>query len=178
MDWFYRINIGLLIVMGLTTAGMLVNHEMEAMGRPSTDQSKSAALKKKYEDQLAKNAWIYKEVLTLEKKGEVDEAINRIKKIMKSRPEDAYSLVLLGRLYYKQGHLAQAVHSYRKAIQKDPDYVDKNTPLFIGDEIMKLISSARGKLNREKKLKPNDMQIRTAINDIYYLQRRIAGGCE
>jgi hypothetical protein len=43
---------------------------------------------------------------------------------------------------------------------------------------MDIISEARSKLLREKKLKPGDKSISIALEDIYYLQRRIAGGCE
>ncbi len=48
----------------------------------------------------------------------------------------------------------------------------------MGDMIMDIISETRSKLLREKKLKPGDKSINVALEDIYYLQRRIAGGCE
>ncbi len=178
MDRFYKINIAVLLVLSVITVGMLVQHEIEVQGSVNPKFTKKAILKRKYEKQMARNAWLYGKVISLQKAGQSVQAIEELRKIMANNPSDAYASVLLGRLYYQQGRLADAIHSYRKAVQKDPDYVDKKTPLYIGDEIMELISNARGKLNREKRLKPNDTKIQTAINDIYYLQRRIAGGCE
>ena len=178
VDWFFRVNTAVLIVLVAVTAGMIVQHELELKADSSHSSPGINTLQKRYEEQLAKKAWLYKDVLYLEKKGDFEKAASKVLKILKDHPNDAYGLVLLGRLYSQQGQIVKAVRSYRRAVELDPDYVDKTTPLYIGDEIMKLISGARGKLNREKKLKPEDKQIQAAINDIYYLQRRIAGGCE
>jgi len=135
-------------------------------------------LKRHYEQILADNARIYAEVISLQEAGDYQDALEKLKEINRNRGESAYGYVLEARIENKIGHLTTTLHAYRKAVEKDPDYVDKNTPLFIGTEIMDIITASRGKLNRERKLRPGDMDIRTAINDIYYLQRRIAGGCE
>ncbi|NPA94333.1 MAG: tetratricopeptide repeat protein [Thermodesulfobacteria bacterium] len=178
MDWFYKLNVALLIAIGVIVLSMIVQHEMNQSRTVAAQEDSSAALKRKYEQQMAKNAWLYKKVLVLEKKGKLNEAMEELHKILAEHPSDAYGFVLEARLLYRQGHLADAIHFYRKAIEMDPDYVDRKTPLYIGDEIMKVISNSRAKLHRERKLKPGDPKIKAAIDDIYYLQRRIAGGCE
>ncbi len=178
MDWFHKINIALIVILGLTVLVMVVHHETTISSAVKRQGDTAAELKRKYEQQMAKNAWLYRNVLVLEKKGKLDEAMEELRKILAQHPKDAYGLILEARLYYRQGHLADAIHTYRKAIEMDPDYVDRKTPLYIGDEIMKIIEGSRAKLHRERKLKPGDTKIKVAIDDIYYLQRRIAGGCE
>ncbi len=86
--------------------------------------------------------------------------------------------MLKAEIFTEKGNLVNALSMYRHAIEMEPDLVDNKTPLFIGDSVMDLITVARGKLNREKKLKPNDATLTIALDNIYYLQRRIAGGCE
>jgi hypothetical protein len=41
-----------------------------------------------------------------------------------------------------------------------------------------LVTEGREKFAREKALKPEDKEIKMALEDIYYLQSRLAGGCE
>jgi len=41
-----------------------------------------------------------------------------------------------------------------------------------------VVTEGREKFGREKSLKPKDKNVRKALEDVYYLQRRLAGGCE
>lgn len=177
-DWFERINIMVLATLVLVTTGMLVRNEMEHRTAGAGVVSGNELFKRHYSEIQARNATVYREVIELEEAGRLDQAMAKLRSIIKGRGDDAYAHLLMARLYYGQGHLADSIHAYRLAVEKDPDYVDKKTPLFHGEEIMERITESRTKLNREKKLKPGDRKILTAINDIYYLQRRIAGGCE
>ncbi len=178
MDWIHRITVAALSLLVLVTGWMLVQHEMARREAAASVPDTAQLLKRHYDQIMADNARIYAQVISLQEAGEYQEALDKLKELNKDRGESAWGYVLEARLENKIGHLARAIHAYRRAVEKDPDYVDKNTPLFVGSEIMDIITVSRGKLNRERKLRPGDQAIRTAINDIYYLQRRIAGGCE
>jgi Flp pilus assembly protein TadD len=143
-----------------------------------TETDSTVVLKKLYEKRLAENAEIYKEVIKLQKESNYSKAMTELEEIIRANPEKTQSYVLKAQLLNNLGELAEAVAMYRKAIEMDPDFVDKKSPLFIGNSVMEFIPEARGKLNREKKLKPGDKTIKAALENIYYLQRRIAGGCE
>ena len=82
------------------------------------------------------------------------------------------------RIDLEQGELRETIHNYRRAVEMEADYVDERTPLFIGNEIKKLVTEGREKFSREKALKPKDKEVRKALKDVYYLQSRLAGGCE
>ena len=178
MDWFQRIVLAALVVVLGATGWMLIDHELHAKSSAAHTADPAVKLKQHYAELQRKNARIFAKVIALKESGKHDAALNRLKTLIAKHSENAYGYVLLARLEYAQGSLTNALHAYRKAVELDPDYVDKTTPLFIGTEIMDVITKSRGKINRERKLKPGDPKIRAAVNDIYYLQRRIAGGCE
>ncbi len=178
MDWFQRIIIGAFAAIILVTGWMIVEHELETRRAASHSASSTEQLRRQYDQIKRENQRIFSEVIALKDAGDYEGAIEKLRKLIAAHGENAYGYVLLARLEYEHGSITDALHAYRKAVEKDPDYVDKTTPLFIGNEIMDVITRSRAKVNRERKLRPGDQKIRTAINDIYYLQRRIAGGCE
>ena len=96
----------------------------------------------------------------------------------KTHPENPFTYVYLARFHLKEGRLGKSIQNYRRAIEMEPDYVDERTPLFIGDEIGELVVEGREKFGREKALKPKDKEVRRTLKDVYYIQSRLAGGCE
>jgi tetratricopeptide (TPR) repeat protein len=101
-----------------------------------------------------------------------------LRDVIDKYPERPRSYVYLAQLYLAQGKLGDAIHNYRQAVEMEPDYVDERTPLFIGDKIKDLVTEGREKFAREKALKPKDKGVKLALKDVYYLQSRLAGGCE
>jgi len=177
MDWLDRLSIAAIAGITLVTIGMLANQEItkrqqDNPGVEATEEKSSYAL------QMEIDKKIYEEVISYKKQGLYTEAMAKLKDIIKRYPEKSLSYVYLAQLYLKQGKLADGIHNYRRAVEMEPDYVDERTPLFIGDEIKELVTEGREKFAREKALKPKDKEVRKALKDIYYLQSRLAGGCE
>ena len=178
MDRLDKFNIVILVALTLITAGMVIQHEIAVKKTAGPAVDDSLLIKKQYEKRLAENARIYSEVIALQKEARYSEAMTRLEEIIQAHPENGQSYVYKAQLLNSLGRLAEAIGMYRRAVEMEPDFVDKTSPLFIGETIMKIIPEARSKFNREKKLKPGDKTITTALENIYYLQRRIAGGCE
>ncbi|MEA3469152.1 MAG: hypothetical protein U9R57_13140 [Thermodesulfobacteriota bacterium] len=178
MDSLDKFNFILLAVLILLTTGMLVQHELMASKNTVSVLDGKEAMIKQYEERIARDAIIYKEVVVAKDENRQQDAMTMLDEIIRSHPENPQSYVLQAEIIHTKGQLAKAIATYRIAIEMEPDLVDNKTPLFIGDSVMDLITVARGKLNREKKLKPDDKTIAVALENIYYLQRRIAGGCE
>ncbi len=177
MDLIHKISITALVILSLVTGGMLIQHQMTTQGAQGTKTNK-VDLKQFYADLMAKNAELYTEVIKLQNQKQFTQAMEKLEEIRTAQPDNPQSDIYQAELEYSQGKVAAALHSYRVAVDRQPDYVDKKTPLFIGNIILDMINEARGKLQREKKLKPNDRTILIALDDLLYLQRRIAGGCE
>ncbi|NOQ46216.1 MAG: tetratricopeptide repeat protein [Desulfobulbaceae bacterium] len=178
MDWLDKLNIIVLAVLVLITAGMLTQHEIMDKKQAGPETESREVLNKLYEERVARDAETYREVIAFQEQGRHSEAMTKLEEIIQSHPENPQSYVYKARILNNLGELAEAIGMYRAAVEMEPDFVDNKTPIFIGDTVMDLITVARGKLNREKKLKPGDKTVRLALDNIYYLQRRIAGGCE
>ena len=178
MQLIHKLSLAALILISLITTGMLIQHQILTQHLHGTAADRKVELKKMYEQRIAQDTEIYSEFVILLNQKQFSPAIEKLQEIKAAHPKNSLSSVYLAQLQYNQGKIAAAIHSYRVAVDREPDYVDKKTPLFIGDKIMDLINESRSKLNREKKLKPGDKTIRLALEDVYYLERRIAGGCE
>ena len=177
MPLIHKLTIAALAALVLTTAAMLVQHGLSAARLP-TETSAKALQQKAFDDIVSNNKKIFAQTEQLLQTGRFDDARQSIDEIRKQHPDNPQSFVYLARIQMKEGRIGDAIHSYRIAIEMEPAYTDKNTPLYIGTVINDILPEARTKLNREKKLKPGDASIKARLEDVYYLQRRIAGGCE
>jgi tetratricopeptide (TPR) repeat protein len=177
MDRLDKLSIAAIAVFTFIIVGMLTSHGMTKTqnhnpGLTASEQQDSYAL------QMEMDKKIYERVLSFKNKGLFAEAMAELKDVMEKYPERPRSYVYLAQLYVEQGKLGDAIHHYRQAVEMEPDYVDDRTPLFIGDKIKGLVTEGREKFAREKALKPKDKKIKMALQDVYYLQSRLAGGCE
>ncbi|MDY6987467.1 MAG: hypothetical protein SWQ30_05355 [Thermodesulfobacteriota bacterium] len=177
MDWLDKLSIAAIAAIAVITMGMLANQELIKRGQDNPGEE-AKGQESPYALQMEEDNRLFKEVRAFEEQGLYQEAMVQVEDIMKSYPEKSLSYVYLARLHFKQGELGESIINYRQAVEREPDYVDERTPLFIGDEIKQIVEEGREKLGREKELKPEDKQVRNALKDIYYLQSRLAGGCE
>jgi tetratricopeptide (TPR) repeat protein len=177
MDRLDKLSIAAIAGFTLIIVGMLVNHEVTG-----TQQHNPGPAVKVQPDahtlQMEMDKKIYQGVISYKNKGLYAEAMAELRDVMARYPERPRSYVYLAQLYLEQGKLGDAIHHYRKAVEVEPDYVDDRTPLFIGDKIKAVVTEGREKFAREKALKPKDKKIKMALQDVYYLQSRLAGGCE
>jgi tetratricopeptide (TPR) repeat protein len=177
MDWLDKLSIVAIVIISVTAIVMLADQALVKRhnnnpGSETEEKSNPYALKEEA------NKQIYGEVTSYMGKGLYGEAMSKLEDIVKMYPDNPQSYVYLARVHLKQGRLGESLRNYRIAVEMEPDYVDERTPLFIGDEIEDLVEEGREKFGREKDLKPEDEEVRKTLKDIYYIQRRLAGGCE
>jgi predicted Zn-dependent protease len=177
MPLIHKFTIAALAVLVTVTAAMLVQHNLSVASVPATD-GPDVLQQKAFDEFIARNREMFGNTDALITARNFDQALEKIEQIRQQHPDNPQVFVYLARVRYAQGRIADAVTNYRRAVEMEPGYTDKTTPLYIGDRINELLPEARTKLNREKKLKPGDASIRAGLEDVYYLQRRIAGGCE
>ncbi|MGA1870006.1 MAG: tetratricopeptide repeat protein [bacterium] len=174
-DNFDRLNCIIIAALIILIAVMILNEKGEVtsavVDQPSISPIKNKILRE--EDQK-----IYKLVFEHEEKRDFQKALSEINNIIQNKPDRAQSLVYQARLYRKQAMLGKSAQSYRRALEADSKFLDKNYYLFINKEVIALLSSAIPKFKREKNLKPNDSEVKQTLRDLYYLRRKVAGGCE
>jgi tetratricopeptide (TPR) repeat protein len=167
----------LMLLIVITTV-MLVQERTATSHAEGPRPDNLEQLKKMYQKRIARDKKIYLEVETLSGQKQYAAALDKLREIQEQHPDNPLSLIYQARLQYNMGKMASAIESYRQAVDKEPDYIDQKTPLFIGKAIMEHLDESKGKLVREIKLRPKDKQIRQALDKLLYLQRRVAGGCE
>ena len=178
MDWLDKFNITVIALISLITIGMVANQEIMKRSQGDPDAQRKAEKAQYYAMQKEINAKIYKDVVSLKEQGLYEESMAKLQEVMKANPVNSQSFVYMAQLSVARGKLADAIHNYRQAVEKEPDYVDKRTPLFIGPDIKKQVTEGLVLFGREKMLKPNDKEVKVVLQNLYYLQRRLLGGCE
>jgi tetratricopeptide (TPR) repeat protein len=176
VDWTDKLSLAAILVLTAITLGMLGNHQIAK--RRDNNAGLRIEAGAAYAAQIEADKKIYEEVVSYNEQGLYSEAMSSLKGIMERYPEKPLSYVHLARLDLKQGELADSIHNYRQAVELEPDYVDEKAPLYMGEEIKTLVKEGIEKLKREEAMRPKDRKIKEALKDVYYLQRRLAGGCE
>ncbi|HEY3360111.1 MAG TPA: tetratricopeptide repeat protein [Polyangia bacterium] len=82
-------------------------------------------------------------------------------------PHEGEPHMLLGDIHLRRQDLAAALRAYREAVDRNPDYLDRKTPLFQGRKLKHVVDEAQ----REA------VTARAHQKLIHYLLRRLAGGC-
>jgi tetratricopeptide (TPR) repeat protein len=108
-----------------------------------------------------------------------NETIAQANKILQMDKNEPFAYLYLARAYRELDNLDEGITNYSQAIRLHPDFVDKKSEDFLGRNKKELkpyvdraITVSRSK---EFRSKPNYKKV---LKHIYYLQRRMAGGCE
>ncbi len=156
---------------------MLVQHEISARSSATVINSGEEELHK-IQQRMELDSKIYHEVAVLFEQRQYKQAREKLTEVQTMHPDSSTALLWQARLEYEEGMLAESLSSYRQAVDSEPGYIDKKSPLFVGKSIKQKVEEAQEKLQREMQLKPGDMSVKKALDDLLYLKRRLAGGCE
>ena len=110
--------------------------------------------------------------------GRLREAAQTLKDLCRKDPFDASAHALLGQACSRLQDYPSAVKEYRMCLALDADYVDKRSVKFIGKKINCMLGECKPQLESELSKNPGDKQASGAIQDVNYLERMLAGGCE
>jgi len=109
--------------------------------------------------------------------GRSAEALLRLQEFEKAYPGEPHTQILRGAILVDQGVLGEGVSQYATAVRMNGDYVDANSSLNRRDEIDQLIVSALPKARESVRRNATAAGEKT-LKELYYLQSRLAGGCE
>ena len=117
MDRLDKFNITIIALISLITIGMLANQEI-IKRRQGNHEAAAAEKARYYAEQMALNAKIYQEVISLMELEHYDEAMTKLQEVMKTYPGKAQSYVYLAQLSFNTGKLSDTIHNYRLAVEK------------------------------------------------------------
>jgi len=156
---------------------MLSTHVVETKAH-GVIHSPQARLEEKYTPRRSpqvENA--IKKCSELFKENKADELIALAKEIITVDPKESFGYMYLGHGYRLKEDYPGSLANYRKAIEMNPDFVDKTSPNKIGKKYLKPLVRKVVVLARSTEFKQVP-DYKTALKNLYYLQRRMAGGCE
>ena len=109
--------------------------------------------------------------------GNLNKAEMLDQELIKQYPYEGEPRMMMGDIYIRKQEPVSAVLEYKEAIELNPDYLDKKTPLFQGKKMKIVVKEALEDIENKLKLSPEDEALKKERKIIYILQRRIAGSC-
>ena len=78
----------------------------------------------------------------------------------------------------EQGAIAEGIKAYVLGVRQNGDYIDERSLLGRHDEIEKLVDTQLPVVKLKVDRSPENRTWNETLKNIYYLQSRLAGGCE
>ncbi len=95
--------------------------------------------------------------------------------LQKDYPYEGEVYILKGEVMLHLQRPIAAMRQYRQAVDLNPDFLDRNTPLFRGEQIKNTVAEAQTLIEREVKAGKAGADKDKKV--LYYMLRKIAGGC-
>lgn len=175
-DRFDRLTLVGLILCGVVLTVLFVTG--------SVAKNRTGELDKALERQLAYQARVdfllklYRPVEDLRSTGQVSSALLKLDEIARTYPQEAHGEILRGEILLERGAIRQAVEHYVRAVRLNGDYIDKASLLSRRAEISRLVKTQLPLYAERAREDPQSLILQNTLTDLYYLQSRLAGGCE
>jgi len=85
---------------------------------------------------------------------------------------------LSARFAESEGREGEALTAYARAVRLQPDYLDEKSGLFLGKRIEALTGKIMTELMAARNSQGLDGTGKELLKTVYFLKRRLAGGCE
>jgi outer membrane PBP1 activator LpoA protein len=175
MDWLDKITV--LAIASLLIGSFAVIHNSADKAKPVRDMQQrvvSTENSASIEDLNTKA----KAIRTLMEAGNLTQAEILIRELLQKYPlTQGEPHMLMGDLFMRRQEPIKAAHEFKDAIECNPDYLDKKTPLFQGKKMKIAVEEALTDISHRLKMTPGDESLKSERKTIYYLYRKIAGSC-
>ncbi len=174
MDRLDRFSILAIVVLIISSSALISHH----MGKAKSDRNSQQQMRAigypviitEVEDKV-------KAVKNVIEGNSLNKAEMLVKELIKKYPYEGELRMLMGDIHMRKQEPLEAAIDYKEAIDLNPDYLDKKTPLFQGKKLSVAVKEAMTEIEKEIKANSEDKVMTKYRKDIYYLQRRIAGSC-
>jgi predicted Zn-dependent protease len=174
MDRLDRFSIWAIVILIISSSALISHHSGES--NPSRDsQQKMMALSNTGVISDIENK--SREIKSLIENDNLNKADLLVKELIQKYPSEGEPRMLMGDIFMRKQDPVNAILEYKEAVDLNPDYLDKNTPIFQGKKLNVAVKEAISEIEKKIKADPDNKIIKKYRKDIYYLQRKIAGGC-
>lgn len=174
VDRLDRISIWAIVALIVSSFGLMSRHTGEAGPDRHIQQRKAV---QNYPALDAEMDGRVRQIKNIIEAGSLSRAEIMIRELMQRYPYEAAPRMLMGDVFMRRQEPVKAMLEYKEAIDLNPDYLDRKTPLFQGKKMKIAVGEALAEINNKIKLAPDDETLKGDRKIIYYLQRKIAGSC-
>lgn len=174
MDWLDRVSIWAIVILIISSFALMSLHMGEAVPDPALKQRVAAAEFFPVNSEVNAKAKLIKNLIESDN---LDKAEVLIMELIQKYPYEGEPHMLMGDIFMRRQDPIKAMPEYKKAIDLNPDYLDKKTPLFQGKKLKTAAGEALEEADRKIKADPGDESMKSNRKLIYYLKRKIAGSC-
>jgi len=174
MDHFDKASIAVLVVLGLASSVVIMGHRSEAKPDQNTVQRMAAQEDPAARSELESAGRLIRNLLEA---GNISQAEALIGELMRKHPYQGEPHMFRGDLLMRKQDPVRAMYAYKQAIDLNPDYLDKKTPLFQGKKLKVAVGEALAEIESRIRKDPGDEALKREKKVIYYFYRRIAGSC-
>lgn len=119
----------------------------------------------------------FKTAEQLLKAGNLDKLKTVLDRLAADYPYQAEPFILMADYHIRRQEPLAAMHAFRQALDLNMDYLEKKRPLYQGKKIRNTTREAEGLINAALATNPSDEQMRKNREELYYMLRKLAGGC-
>lgn len=144
----------------------------------------AGSLDRAMEQELARQAKvsfvekIYQPVTKLRQEGQLQSALLKLDELSVRYPGEAHGAILKGEILLEMGALDAAVNSFVAGVQRNGDYVDQHHPLSRAEILRQLVERGLSEIAPRLQAQPDNPALGESRRQLFYLQSRLAGGCE
>lgn len=174
MDWLDRLSIWAIVILIIGSFALISGHMGEARPELNLQQRTAAADGPAVNGEITARVRLMKNLI---ESGNLDKAEILGDELLKKYPYEGEPRMVMGDIFMRRQEPVKGMREYKEAIDLNPDYLDKKTPLFQGKKLKVAVGEALDRIEEKIRLNPDDGPAKRERKVIYYLQRRIAGSC-
>lgn len=177
-DRFDQIMIVSLVAVLLFAAVLMVG------AGPREDNRDAQTTNKRFEREMLHQARVafiernYSPVIALRDSGSLPDALLKLEELNRTLPGEAHNDLLSGDILLRMGQFDRSISKLAAAVKANADYVDSVSPLSQRPLIESAVSEGLPLLRDRLRVQPDNKTLSQVLKDGYYLQSRLAGGCE
>jgi tetratricopeptide (TPR) repeat protein len=172
MDDFDKLISGLVIAL-IIGSGLMVFTGTGS--QTANDENRQAPLRHRFTDpELDTKVNLAKKVMA---ENNLEKAEPLVDLLITTFPYEGEPYLLKGDLLVRRQQPIAAMHEYKSAVELNPDFLDRKTPLFQGRKIKFTIEEAMTAIETGLHQEPGNRQLKNDKKIFYYMKRKLAGGC-
>jgi len=174
MDRLDRISIWVIVALIISSFVLTSGYRGEALPDRKVKKRAAAGEYAVLNGELEQKLKIAKNIM---ESNNLEKAELLTRELMQKYPFDGGPHMIMGDIFLRKQDLLSAIPEYREAVDLNPDYLDKKTPLFQGKKLKVAVNEALAEVEKRIDAAPGDASMKETRKLLYYLQRRIAGSC-